>query len=207
MERMGRDFTLDTAEAACLYLREKGLALAREEEVNLICLAHMGVQVYMRRQQKNEAVRALARSGVPLVIYGEQWEGVAREYPAQIELHGRVSPAECVALSGRAKITLNFMPYFKDGSHDRIYIAMLNKSLCFTDRSLYLEEKFTDGKDIIYFDHNRLDVLCDDVKYYLSHPDEAQRIIDSAYERVQNSKWSDRLDTILRHDFAAPEIV
>ena len=53
----------------------------------------------------------------------------------------------------RAKITLNVMPWFKNGAHDRVFNAMLNGSVSLTDGSVYLDDE----------------VLCDDncIKYDL----------------------------------------
>jgi hypothetical protein len=206
-QQMVTAFSLDTAEIIWQYLQKEGIALSRAEEMNLILLAHIYIQRLCRRIYKINAIQALAASGVPVEIYGENWEEAAAPYPSLIKLHERVSSAECVRLTANAKVSLNFMPFFKDGSHERIYIAMLNKTICVTDKSRYLEEKFEHGRDIIFFNHYQLDVLCEDVKFLLGHPAEAGQIAENAYERVANSYWSDRLETILRNDFASPLIV
>jgi hypothetical protein len=93
------------------------------------------------------------------------------------------------------------MPYYKDGTHERVYIAMLNGAVCFTDRSGYLMERFTHGSNIVFFDHYELDVLCDNIKFILNNPAEAEAIIKNAAKSVVHETWSDRLDTIIRHDF------
>jgi hypothetical protein len=200
-------FSRDTAEIVGLYLKETGLALSRETEMNLILKAHIYVQNLVRRVFKINVMQALAEGGIPVEIYGANWEEAAAPYPSLLKLHERVSSAECVRLTANAKISLNIMPFFKDGSHERVYIAMLNKAVCVTDRSRYWEEKFVHGRDIVFFDNLKLDALCDDMRFLLNHPGEAVQIAENAYERVAHSRWSDRLETILRHDFDSPQIV
>ena len=43
------------------------------------------------------------------------------------------------------------MPWFKDGAHDRIFTAMLQRTVCVTDDSRYLRGEFADGEGLVYF--------------------------------------------------------
>jgi spore maturation protein CgeB len=175
--------------------------------MDLILNAHTFAQCRCARMYKIAAMKALGTRGIPVEIWGSNWEEAVEAYPSLIKQHKPVTSAECVRLTANAKISLNFSHFFKDGAHERVYIAMLNKTLCLTDKSRYLEEKFTHGKDIVFFNHYQLDVLGDDIMFLLDHPDEASQIIQNAYERAAHSRWSDRLATILAHDFASPQIV
>ena len=92
------------------------------------------------------------------------------------------------------------MPWFKDGTHDRIYNAMLAKGLCITDKSKYLCEEFSDGNDIVFYDLNDMDKLPDIIRYYDNNPEEAQKIIDTAYDKaVLKHSWVNRAIDILSH--------
>jgi hypothetical protein len=206
-QQMMEEFSADTAEIVWAFLKLTGLCLSQEEEMDLIYKAHLCVLPLCRRINKIKVVQALAANGIPVEIWGDHWEEAAAPYPELIKLHERTSSIECERLTADAKISLNILPFFKDGSHERIYLAMLNKTLCVSDKSHYLLEKFEHGRDIVFFNLDQLDVLCDDIKFLLNHPDSAGQIIQNAYEKVAHSQWSDRLQTILNNDFASPSIV
>ena len=204
IRRMIGDYSLSAQAAVEMFLDHEGIALPQDKEADMILAAHCNVERICRRKQKLETIHRLAQGGIPVEIYGVHWEEVAAIFPDLIRLHERVSSDECVRLTGNAKIALNLSTYLKDGSHERVYIAMLNKALCVTERSRYLEEKFTDGKDIIFFDYERLDLLCDKIKHLLSHPREADEIIQNAYARVARSTWGDRLNDIIHGPYDPP---
>lgn len=47
-----------------------------------------------------------------------------------------------------AKVSLNVMPWFKDGAHDRVFNSILNGAVCVTDPSRYLEEELHEGEGV-----------------------------------------------------------
>lgn len=67
-----------------------------------------------------------------------------------------------------AKIVMNFMPWFKDGSHERIYNSMLNGAVCLTDPSLFLEKYHKDMDTIAYFHLNDPEEASDKIDLLLS---------------------------------------
>lgn len=100
-----------------------------------------------------------------------------------------------------SKITLNIMPWFKYGAHDRIYNAMLNGSVCVTDTSEYLKKHFENGKNIIFYELNQLDNLVKNVHLLLENPGFAKSIIENQKRTAANSTWSNRVHNILEQRF------
>ena len=49
------------------------------------------------------------------------------------------------------------MPWFKDGTHDRVFTAMLQHTLSLTDDSRYLRENFTDKKELVFYSLEKRD--------------------------------------------------
>lgn len=97
-----------------------------------------------------------------------------------------------------AKIVLNVMPGFKDGSHDRILSAMLAKSVCLTDKSKYLMEEFKDGEDIAFYSLSELTKLPDIVRDLLSDEERLKEIAENGYKKaVENHTWEKRARQIL----------
>ena len=59
--------------------------------------------------------------------------------PQNIVRHGgQVTSERCVEAVQNARLSLNLMPWFKDGAHDRIFTAMLQQTVALTDDSRYL---------------------------------------------------------------------
>ncbi|MCL2252832.1 MAG: glycosyltransferase [Lachnospiraceae bacterium] len=200
-EKLYHNHSLEVADAIRLYLEEKQIFPNEDKLVEIIFNLHCTMERTIRRWYKLDAIRVLAENGIRVEIYGEQWDEIEKKHYTNISIHKRVSSQECVDLVCNSKLVLNFMPWFKDGSHERIYIAMLNEAICISDRSKYLEEKFTHGKDIVFFDYGDLQGLAEDIKYLLANDDIAQQIAAAGCLSAGNSEWKNRLINIINEDF------
>ncbi|MBR0090329.1 MAG: glycosyltransferase family 1 protein [Lachnospiraceae bacterium] len=152
-----------------------------------------------RRHYKQQIMRALDKAGITVEVYGENWEDDDYTYGETIHFHPRVSSAECNRLAGRSRISLNIMPWFKDGCSERVFNNMLNGALCITDPSGYLLERFPDRKELVYFDMERPDELVEIIRHYLDHPDEAAEIASRGRESaLANDTWAHRFEALCR---------
>ena len=144
----------------------------------------------------------MASAGVHVdVYYGEEWKEIEGKYPDYITVHEKIAPEECLKLMHNSKITLNIQPWFKYGSHERIYNAMLNGSVCVTDTSEYLQKHFKHGRDIIFYELNDLDGLVKSVKMLLENPYYAKGIIENQKKAAADSIWQNRIHNILKQRF------
>lgn len=120
-----------------------------------LCGAMAGMAVidlYVRTYFRGEAVRTLAECGLKVDVFGAGWEELSCKKPQNIVRHGgQVTSERCVEAVQNARISLNLMPWFKDGAHDRIFTAMLQQTVALTDDSKYLREQFADGRELKYF--------------------------------------------------------
>lgn len=97
-----------------------------------------------------------------------------------------------------AKINLNVMPWFKAGTHDRIFNTLLQHSVPLTDPSVWITDNFTDGVDIALYDLKHLDELPGIVRRLLTDSDLAERIIQNGYEKVsRNLTFRNCVDWVL----------
>ena len=66
----------------------------------------------------------------------------------------------------------------------RFYESLANKSmlLCMTVDPWITNYSFTDGKDIVLFDNTT--ELVEKAEYYISHPNEAEKIASAGYEHM-----------------------
>lgn len=100
--------------------------------------------VYIERvvssHYREQIIGSVARAGFSLTLYGEGWSACDWISLPNVHYGGRISPKEVLEKMEDSKIVLNTMPWFKDGSHERIFNAMLRGAAVVSESSLYLTE-------------------------------------------------------------------
>lgn len=151
----------------------------------------------VRRHFKLLAMHALERTGAYIEIRGDGWNDDGEIWAPNVHIRGRVSSEECNRLSGDAKIGLNFMPWYKRGCSERVFNIMLNASVCLTDTSEYLLERFQHGNEVVYFNYEDMDGLVADVRFLLDNPEVAEAIAARGYKvSRENDTWKHRMREI-----------
>lgn len=158
------------------------------------CYANMiFIDLWARFAYRGKAVAALADAGIEVHTFGEGWDKVPARHPQNIIQHGGKNSLQCLEALAQAKLSLNVMPWFKDGAHDRIYNSMLNRAVCLTDESIYLKETLSDGENILFYRLEDLDRMAQRAAELLSEPDRLEQIADSAYcYAAANCTWAER---------------
>ncbi|MBQ4463970.1 MAG: glycosyltransferase family 1 protein, partial [Eubacterium sp.] len=160
------------------------------------------IDLYVRHYFRGEVVRILADAGIPIHLYGSGWEKLKTSHPEHVISHGNVDSLTCLKAARESKLSINVMPWFRHGAHDRVFNSMLNGSVCITDPSTYLQQEFTDGEDILFYSLNRyskpnIDELPDLVTGILSDKSHWESIQLSAYKKsYAKHRWSSRADLI-----------
>lgn len=144
-------------------------------------------------------IKLLVESGVKVTLYGAGWDVCDWIDNPNLDYRGVVSAEEIPRLMTDAKIVLNTMTWFKDGSHDRVFNGMLAKAAVVSDTSGYMSEEFTDGQELLLFDLKRLAEMPERVKELLSDEKKIQKMADDGYAcAAKNHRMENRLDAILR---------
>lgn len=164
------------------------------------------VDLLIRTYFRGEIVRTLAEADIKVHVFGADWDKLACKKPWNIiknegqASRGMLSSAQCVEAVRNAKISLNVMPWFKDGAHDRIFTAMLQKTAALTDDSKYLREEFTDGKDIAFFSLMKADELPDVIYGLLGDEEKAAYIAEKGYLRAKETHtWRERTSELISY--------
>ncbi len=145
---------------------------------------------------REQAVRILAENGVTVTVFGVGWDRCEWESP-NVVYAGVTSPAQILELMNQSKIVLNTMTWFKQGAHDRIFNGMLAGAAVVSDRSEYVEEIFTNGKQLQLFSLDGIKELPEIVQSLLQHPRVAQDMADCGYEETRRRHmWINRLQDI-----------
>ncbi|MCR5119041.1 MAG: hypothetical protein K6B44_05415 [Lachnospiraceae bacterium] len=149
---------------------------------------------YLCAYVREEAVRYLLASDAAVDIFGNGWEDIAEEAGSNAVFHEAVDYRKTAEIYKRSKLVLNVMPFFRDGSHDRIPTALMCGAGVISDHSAYLDETMNDK--IFFFDIEKPGELPERVKNIMS--DER-----ALFERVKAGKaYADKnmsYDSVVRN--------
>lgn len=186
------DLTLTCEGAMKQMLKGKEKLFSKQdfaEAMNLHFLADMYIRAYYRHQ----VIEKIVASGIHLHVLGHgyhEFEGKGKE---NLILHDSVLFSQTFAFIRKSKISLNIMPWFKDGAHDRIFSAMLNHSVALTDSSIYLKENFNHKKNILFYELTELKQLPDIIKDCLSSKAFLENIQGDAHKNaILHHTWESR---------------
>jgi glycosyltransferase involved in cell wall biosynthesis len=162
------------------------------------------LDLMIRFYYRGEVIKAIVDSGHKIRIYGAGWEELDCRHPENITSHGFLTSLECLELIGDSRISVNVMPWFKRGAHDRIFNTMLNGAVCVTDTSLYLDGFIRNGENALYFPLKEIGSLPDKLDRLLSDSELAQHIASQGYDTAAGAHtWEHRarrLDEYMQGD-------
>lgn len=186
------DLTCTCEDAMKQLLGNKLKAFSKQdfaEAMNLHFLADMYIRAYYRHQ----VIEKIVSSGIKLHVLGHGYEEYGGKGRENLIIHDAVHFSETFGFIRKSKISLNVMPWFKDGAHDRIFSAMLNHSVAFTDSSIYLKQNFTHKEDILFYEIKELNQLPYIIKDSLSSKAILEQIRTNAHQNAtQSHTWKRR---------------
>ncbi len=153
-----------------------------EEELKSVFPNLTFIDLYVRFEMRGRAIKTLTEAGFPVHVYGEGWEKLPTNRPELLIRHGSADSLGCLKAQAAAKVSLNVMPWFKDGAHDRVFNSCANGAAVLTDKSIYLNEVLEDGTEACYYELTDMDALpalaerlLKDREYRLTLAQEGQR--------------------------------
>jgi len=160
--------------------------------------------VYIERvvssHYREKIVSSIAKAGISLTIYGDGWSSCDWIGLPNVHYGGRILPEAVLEKMEDSRIVLNTLPWFKDGSHERVFNAMLRGAAVVSETSLYLEECLPAGS---WFPFDLLpDSLCalpERIRSLLSDRQALQETAAAGY-RLAASKhtWQARAEELHR---------
>lgn len=171
-------------ELGALSLDEKRTAMAGMAVLDL----------YLRTSFRGEIIAGLAEAGLKIHVFGADWDRLSCRKSCNIIKNGRkICSSDCLLAIRNARISLNILPWFKDGAHDRIFTSMLQKTVALTDDSRYLREEFADGEELVFFSLREREKLPELVFSLLGDLKRAARIAENGYLAArQRHTWQSR---------------
>lgn len=196
IERMLTDFRITIDMAFDAMLQENSVNLCPEDYHSFMSYIRLA-DVYVRQYFRFLIIKTLAEAGIKIELYGEGWGNLKCSAKENLIVHEPVSCREACDIMNESKIVLNVMPWFKKGSHERIFMAMLSGAVCITDESTYINEQFADNVEIITYSLNRLAELPMKIKFLLKDAAAAGNIAEAGRKKAEKSHtWDNRAEKI-----------
>lgn len=120
-------------------LRSHGIMMT-DQELGQFISSCVYIERVVSSYYREKILATIARSGISLELYGAGWERCDWVKLPNVYYGGMISPMEVLEKMEDAKIVLNTMPWFKDGSHERVFNSMLRGAVVCSETSGYLEE-------------------------------------------------------------------
>lgn len=189
---------ITTEQAVTNLAAEMNLELNPQQQRTMFACAEP-IDWMARMHYRKEIIQLIADAGIDIWLLGRGWENhPCADRPNMHFISDRVPFRETLPIMKKAKINLNVMPWFKDGTHDRIFNIFLQGSLALTDTSRWLLENFGDKRDIVYYGLDKLEEVPELIRYYLKNSDEAAEVIQNGFEIVRTKYiWSNIIGQVL----------
>lgn len=156
------------------------------------------VDIFVRACVRDKVMHQIVDCDIPVHIFGNGWERFSCKHPENIILHEGYGEAAMEALAD-SKLSLNVMPWFRAGIQERNIAAMLSGTVSVTDSSLYIDEHFVDGEDIVLYSLERLEELPKILVHCLEDTAGSREIAARGYKKaVSAHTWTHRMEQLLR---------
>ncbi|MCR5785768.1 MAG: glycosyltransferase [Eubacterium sp.] len=147
---------------------------------------------------REKVILEILEAGIELHVFSEQWKDSPFASYKNLIVHPEAEYTASLDIMAQSRISLNIMSWHKAGMTERIANAMLNKSLCLTDKTRYLEKEFSDGEDIVFFDIENLKVLPEIIKGLLDDDIKRKDIEQAAYKKaLERHIWEVRAKELI----------
>ena len=164
-----------------------------EEELKKAMASLTFIDLYVRYTFRGRAVQELADAGIKVYMFGDGWDRLECKHPENLVLMNNLDSEGCLKKLRQTKLSLNVMPWFKDGAHDRVFNSILNGAVCVSDTSRYLSEELKEGEGVSYYDLKHLEQLPVKVKDLLADEKQMRDIAMRGVEKTaEKHTWAQR---------------
>lgn len=143
------------------------------------------VDMYVKAHIREQILDTILKAGLKVTVYGGMWDIWATRYKAQLDIHELVPFKDSPKVLAGGWLSLNIMPWFKAGIHDRVLTSMRSGTVSFTDTSKMLDSTFADGKELLTYDLGKVDEIPEKLEVYLSDKVRLMEIAEAGRQAVE----------------------
>lgn len=188
------DSTL-TIEEAVLNMSKNEIYDYINSDVPLHTQSFYLADAYVRCYTRKELIKELDKCKHKFDLFGSLWDELELKHAT---IHREIPFNLTFTVFAKAKLSVNIMPNFKAGAHDRVFSSQLNGAAVLTDPTTSLLQEYTQGKDILFYDVNHMDNLSDVVDNALDDLDELKKIAQHGSSiAARNHTWANIAKVLL----------
>lgn len=131
--------------------------------------------VYIQAAIRQEIVVQLIRNHVPVKLYGHNWDTFLTKAEVLMKDDlpfikefvkdcGEVMYGELPKIYNNARLSINQLPWFKAGIHDRTPLALMNGCVSITDGSTYMRREIPMDSGVEYYSLDELEKVGEKIK-------------------------------------------
>lgn len=185
-------------EALLQYLKESGETISGEAFA-LRLNADYFADKYNRYRRRRQVIEKMIKSEIPLTIAGHGWGDVmkkAESYP--VRFYPGVDFQTSLEWMGDCKILYNITPDFHSGIHDRVFSAMANHAVCFTEQNTACKLRFSKDEEVVLYQKGKEEDCFDKIRMLLQDDALRGQIAEKAYVHYKDSEnWIARMGEFL----------
>lgn len=161
---------------------------------------------YTRGKDRVDLINSIQDADIH--IFGDLSQDIAGSilgWPQYLSSHPRVNiyPSvkfdEVFEILKKSKICLNSMPFFKNGSHERIFTSLICGAVPLTTDNLYMREMFIEKEDLFLYQSNHLEQVNPIIVDCLQHEEKRREIARNGCQKVKKfHTWDHRVDELLK---------
>lgn len=192
-------FPEKTVEEVAIAHCKREMGEISRDDMRLMMHNMIFIDMYVRNYWRGEVVKSLVNAGINVDVFGKGWDKLDCKKPEYLHIHSQTSSLDCLRQISRAKLSLNVMPWFKDGAHDRVFNSILNGTISLTDKSEYLCRELNQGESVWYYDLKDLDKLPELAWNLLKDEQTRQQILGKGLDKVSTyHTWEARAEQLIQ---------
>lgn len=162
---------------------------------------------YTRGKDRVELIRSITDAQIHIFgalaskdidPFGQKgWEGYLANQ-SNVVLHPSINFKDSLEVLKQAKIVLNSSPFFRDGSHERIFMSLACGAFPVTSESLFFRQEFIDGEDILFYQGLDRKNINDRINMLLQNEAKRQLGVRQGRKKVlTHHTWDNRVDSLI----------
>lgn len=164
---------------------------------------HALIDHYIRAKHRLDLVRSIRDATIH--IYGgtgydspsfpvRGWAELLRDQP-NVVIHPALRFSESLDLMRSSKIVLNSMPFFRNGTHERVFNSLALGAVPLTDKNHWFEKYFINHEEVIFY---QMETVNQQINELLDDEDKRRRIVKQGREKVmRDHTWDRRVEQII----------
>lgn len=197
------DISTSIAQALVQACQSSNIALS--PEVDFFTLFSY-LDYYTRGKDRIELIKSIQHGHIH--VFGDTSEDLAialKGWPEyltgqkNVTVHPAVSFDKGMDILKRSKIALNSMPFFKNGTHERVFTALGCGALPLTMNNLFWQEQFVNDRELISYVPGQWEKANGLVTNYLANETLRQELVAAGATKVQKQHtWDQRAEQALQ---------